>query len=65
MSHVWFTELRQAARSLARARGFTVVAVLVLGLGVGATATVFALVKQVLLDPLAYPDADRLAFSLR
>ena len=60
MSHVWFTELRQAARSLARARGFTVVAVLVLGLGVGATATVFALVKQVLLDPLAYPDADRL-----
>ena len=60
MSLVWPTELRQAARGLARARGFTVVAVLVLGLGIGATATVFALVKQALVDPLAYPDADRL-----
>ena len=60
MSFCWPTELRQAARSLARARGFTVVAVLVLGLGIGATATVFALVKQVLLDPLAYPDAEKL-----
>ncbi|MDE0658412.1 MAG: ADOP family duplicated permease [Gammaproteobacteria bacterium] len=60
MSLVWPTELRQAVRSLARARGFAIVAVLVLGLGIGATATVFALVKQVLVDPLAYPDADRL-----
>ncbi|MDE0178499.1 MAG: ADOP family duplicated permease [Gammaproteobacteria bacterium] len=60
MSLVWPTELRQAARGLARARGFTVVAVLVLGLGIGATATVFALVKQALVDPLAYPDANRL-----
>lgn len=60
MSLIWPTELRQAARGLARAPGFTVVAVLVLGLGIGATATVFALVKQVLVDPLAYPDADRL-----
>ena len=60
MSLVWRTEIRQAARGLARARGFTVVAVLVLGLGIGATATVFALVKQVLVDPLAYPDAEKL-----
>ena len=60
MSLVWTTELRQVARGLARAPGFTVVAVIVLGLGIGATATVFALVKQVLVDPLAFPDADRL-----
>lgn len=35
-------------------------AVLCLGIGLGATATVFTLVKQVLLDPLGYPAADRL-----
>ena len=60
MTLVWPTELRQAARGLARVPGFSVVAVLVLGLGIGATATVFALVKQVLVDPLAYPDAEKL-----
>ena len=60
MSLVWLAEIRQAARGLARARGFTVVAVVVFGLGIGATAAVFALVKQVVVDPLAFPDADRL-----
>ena len=53
-------ELKQAARALRRTPGFTLLAILCLGLGLGATGTVFTLVKQVLLDPLGYPDASRL-----
>ena len=56
----WLVEARQAARSLTRAPGFTALAVLSLGLGLGVTTAVFTVVKQVLLDPLGYPDADRL-----
>ena len=53
-------DLRQALRGLRRTPGFTVLAILCLGLGLGATVAVFTVVKQVLLDPLGYPDADRL-----
>ena len=60
MSHRWPTELRHAARSLVRAPGFSAVSVLVLGLGIGVTSSFYAFVKQVLIDPLAYPDANRL-----
>ena len=55
-----FLEAKQALRVLRRTPGFTVLAVLCLGLGLGASVAVFTLVKQVLLDPLGYPDADRL-----
>ena len=60
MLYRWLIDLRQATRSLARSPGFTVVAVLVLGFGIGATVALFATVKRVLMDPLAFPDADRL-----
>ena len=53
-------DLKQAFRGLRRTPGFTVLAVLCLSIGLGATVAVFTLVKQVLLDPLGYPDADRL-----
>ena len=53
-------DFRQALRGLRRTPGFTVLAVLCLSIGLGATVAVFTLVKQVLLDPLGYPDADRL-----
>lgn len=36
------------------------VAVLTLGVGIGASASIFALVKAVVLDPLPYAEADRL-----
>jgi putative ABC transport system permease protein len=55
-----FNELRIAMRSLARAPGFTAVAVLTLALGVGATTAVFTLVDSVLLRPLPYPESDRI-----
>jgi predicted permease len=55
------SELRFAARRLRRAPGFAAAVVLVLALGVGATTAVFSLVSAILLEPLPYPEADRLA----
>ncbi len=55
-----FTELRFAARRLARVPSFSIAAILVLALGIGATTAVFSLVNGVLLRPLPYPASDRL-----
>ena len=54
-------DFRVAVRRLARERAFTTAAVLTLTLGVGANVAVFAVVEAVLLRPLPYADADRLA----
>jgi putative ABC transport system permease protein len=53
-------QLRFAARSLARARTFTVAMTATIALAVGAGCAAFALVDTVLLRPLPYPDSDRL-----
>src|SRR4051812_44272829 len=50
-----------AARSLRRRAGFAGIATLTLALGIGATTTLFGVVKQVLLAPLPYGNADRIA----
>lgn len=47
-------------RSLARSWGFTLGTSAVLALAIGATAAIFAIVNTVLLQPLAYPDAERI-----
>ncbi len=52
--------LRQAARRLGRAPGFTAVCAATLGIGLGATVAIWAIVESVLLEPLPYPEADRL-----
>ena len=52
--------LKVAARSLARQRAFSLVAVFTLALGVGATTAIFSVVYGVLLRPLPYNDAERL-----
>jgi predicted permease len=56
----WIREFRHAARSLGRAPGFTLVVAATLALAIGANAAIFSVVNPVLLDPLPYPDADRL-----
>ncbi len=55
-----WSELRFAARRLRRAPGFAAAVVLVLALGIGATTSVFSLVSAVLLEPLPFPEPDRL-----
>src|SRR6516225_11270643 len=55
-------ELRLAIRGLRRAPGLAVVSILTVALGVGAGTSLFSVVKAVLLNPLPYPDADRLAW---
>ena len=56
----WFVECRQAAQSLARTPGFTATTVLTLGVGLGAATTTYTMIKDIVLDPLGYPDAERL-----
>src|SRR5882757_3489402 len=58
----FFGELKHAVRSLGRAKGLTVTVVLTLALGIGANAAIFALVRGVLLRPLANRDEDRLIY---
>jgi predicted permease len=53
-------ELRHAARRLIRTPVFTLASVLTLALAIGANAAIFAVVKRVLLNPLPYPESDRL-----
>lgn len=57
-------DCRFAARMLRRTPVFTVVAVLALALGIGATTTMLSVVRSVLVEPLSYADADRLAVIL-
>jgi putative ABC transport system permease protein len=60
----WIDELRQdlkyAVRTLRRSRGFAVAAVVTLALGIGANTLMFSVVNATLLQPVAFPNADRL-----
>ena len=53
-------EMQQAARRLWRSPAFTAATVLTLALAIGANAAIFAVVERVVLNPLPYPDSDRI-----
>jgi len=53
-------EIRQAARRLVRTPLFTATAALTLALAIGANASLFTVVHRVVLNPLPYPDSERI-----
>src|ERR1051325_5120612 len=54
-------DIRYALRGLLRTPGFTVAAVLSIAIGVGANTAIYSVASALLLHPLPYRDASRLA----
>jgi putative ABC transport system permease protein len=54
-------DIRYAIRTLGRSPGFAALAILTLAIGIGANTAIFSLVKAVLLNPLPFAHADRVA----
>jgi len=59
MTGFW-QDIRFGVRSLVKNPGFTVVVLVILAVGIGANTAVFSVVNAVMLQPLPYPQADRL-----
>jgi MacB-like periplasmic core domain len=55
-----FSPMRHTIRLLLKSPGFTITAVLILGFGIGTNTAVFSLISTVLLNPLPFPQPDRL-----
>jgi len=53
-------ELLQSLRSVRRSPGFALLSIVTLGLGIGISTAVFSVVNGVLLQPLQFPQPDRI-----
>jgi predicted permease len=57
-------DIRQGLRALKSRPLFSIVAIVALSLGIGANSAIFSVVNAVLLQPLSYPDSDRIVSVL-
>ena len=56
-------EIRFALRGLRKGPAFAITAVLTIALGISATTSIFTLIHDVVLQPLPFPEPDRLAWA--
>jgi putative ABC transport system permease protein len=56
----WLQDVRQALRPLHRGRAASVTSVIVLALGIGASTALYTVLDSVLMEPLPYPNAERI-----
>ena len=54
------SDFRPTFRTLAKARGFALIAVLTLGVGIGAATVIFSALRALVIDPFQYPRSDQL-----
>ena len=57
----WGNDLRHAVHMLRKLPGFAAIAILSLAIGIGANSAIFSVTNALILRPLPYPDANRIA----
>lgn len=63
MLHSFMRDVRVTSRSLARAKGFAIMAIMMMAVGLGAITAIYSLVDHILLRPLRYPEAEQLVVA--